>query len=103
MGRIPAERMVAISVIVPKSMYETLRQQAEEKHTVVAELVREMIDHYLGEETQEKIDQEATLALLQEALGQKDVIAKAIATAIAKYLDDTYLETARTIVEKTTS
>jgi hypothetical protein len=87
MGRIPAERMVAISVIVPKSTYETLRQQAAEKKTVVAELVREIIDHSLGKESQEKVDQETTLTLLQEALGQKDVIAEAIATAIANYID----------------
>jgi hypothetical protein len=94
MGRIPAERMVAISVIVPKSIYETLRREAAEKKTVVAELVREMIDHSLGEESQEKVDQETTLALLREALGQKDLIAKAISTALAAYIDNTYLDTA---------
>lgn len=101
MGRRPAERMVAISVIVPKSMYELLKAQASEKNTVVAEVVRSVLDGYLGEADQEKIDQALTMDLIREALSNKDAIAEAISKAIKGYLDTAYEESAETL--RTTS
>lgn len=87
MGRPKTERMVAISVVLPKTMYVTLKQDADKQQVVVAELVRSMIDKYLGMGDEEKIDQAYALDLLRTALSKKDVLAEAIQKAVTAYID----------------
>lgn len=86
MGRVRAERMVAISVILSRDTYLALKRDADEQRVVVAELVQSIIDAHFGR-AKDKIDQEQTLALLMEALSQKDAIAEAIQKAVTAYID----------------
>jgi len=101
MGKHPAERMVAISVIVPKAMYETLKAQANEKDTVVAEIVRAILDEQLGIAGQEKVDQKKTLDLIREALCDKDAIAQAVSKALKEYLNIPYVEAVNALQQTT--
>jgi len=89
MGRVKAERMVAISVILPKSRYLVLKQDADKQQVVVSDLVQNMIDEYLGlsNTTNEKVNQAYALGLLTEALSQKDAIAEAIQKAVTAYIN----------------
>ena len=86
------ERMVAISVVVPKSMYEALRTEATKNNEVVADLLRRLLDTHFENKIgkDQHINQQFILSCLRELM-QKDALAEAITQQVAAHIDNRYL------------
>lgn len=87
MGRTKAERLVAIPIVLPKSLYLTLKQHADKQQSTIADLICAVINDYLGLHDPDEVNQEQALALIKDALSHKDAIAEAIAQAVKDYID----------------